>query len=329
DAEDGLHGVCRSAVLPRGQVPGWYITSKSTCADSQSSPPCRGSYEQSWVRLEPKGKYYNAFIQEVGTHSTAVTVFIEELGEKHLVPLTDLKPVNPVPAWNVAVPARKGDLDPESRGQRHHRHRYFRKSRGSSGVKGAELLMPPPVSYGGPAPSSLPPRFQSAGHPRPPLPPSPGAIAYDPYAPPHHHPPAARAPRYGVSSSARFLNRQLIGPQLTYYHPSRRYYHDYENYAFKSRRSRRHLVAVNKDSQFGFPAETVEEPADLDPPIAYYQLDDASEAVFPAMPVRNQKHLSLQNRVAFQLRTISGWMLELPLLIFCWSHQVFKGKHLS
>ena len=35
------------------------------------------------VRLEPKGKYYNAFIQEVGTHSSAVTVFIEELGEKY------------------------------------------------------------------------------------------------------------------------------------------------------------------------------------------------------------------------------------------------------
>ncbi|MEQ2199206.1 hypothetical protein XENOCAPTIV_027480, partial [Xenoophorus captivus] len=86
-------------------------------------------------------------------------------------------------------------------------------------------------------------------------------------------------------------------------------------------RSRRHLVAVNKDCQFGFPAETVEEPADLDPPIAYYQLDDASEVVFPAMPVRNQKHLSLQNQVAFQLRTISGWMLELPQLTFCWSHQ--------
>lgn len=34
------------------------------------------------VRLEPKGKYYNAFIQEVGTQSSALTVFIEELGEK-------------------------------------------------------------------------------------------------------------------------------------------------------------------------------------------------------------------------------------------------------
>lgn len=89
--------------------------------------------------------------------------------------------------------------DPDSRGQRHHRHRYFRKSRGSSGVKGAELLMPPPSSYGGPAPATLPPRFQPAGHPRPPPPPSPGAMTYDPYAPPHHHPPTARPPRYGAS----------------------------------------------------------------------------------------------------------------------------------
>ncbi|KAK1875927.1 putative bifunctional UDP-N-acetylglucosamine transferase and deubiquitinase ALG13 [Dissostichus eleginoides] len=34
------------------------------------------------VRLELKGKFYNAFIQEVGTHASAVTVFIEELGDK-------------------------------------------------------------------------------------------------------------------------------------------------------------------------------------------------------------------------------------------------------
>ncbi|XP_062244220.1 putative bifunctional UDP-N-acetylglucosamine transferase and deubiquitinase ALG13 isoform X2 [Platichthys flesus] len=239
------------------------------------------------VRLEPKGKYYNAFIQEVGTHSSAVTVFIEELGEKHLVPLTDLKPVNPVPAWNVAAPTRKGDLDLDSRGQRHHRHRYFRKSRGSSGMKGAELMIAPAPLYGGPAPSSLPPRFQPAGHPRPPPPPSTGTMTYDPYAPPHHHHhhPTVRAPRYGASSSTRFLNRHLIGPQLTYYHPGRRYYHDYENYAFRSRRSRRQLVAaINKDCQFGYPAETGEEPGDLDSAITYYQLDDASDAVFPPLP---------------------------------------------
>ncbi|KAM8772294.1 putative bifunctional UDP-N-acetylglucosamine transferase and deubiquitinase ALG13 isoform 2-T2 [Acanthopagrus schlegelii] len=238
------------------------------------------------VRLEPKGKYYNAFIQEVGTHSSAVTVFIEELGEKHLVPLTDLKPVNPVPAWNVAAPTRKGDLDLDSRGQRHHRHRYFRKSRGSSGVKGAELLITPQSSYGGPAPSGLPPRFQPAGHPRPPPPPSPGALTYDPYAPPHHHHhhhPTTRPPRYGATSSSRFLNRHLIGPQLTYYHPGRRYCHDYENYTFRPRRSRRQLAALNKDCHFGFSTDAVDETTDLDPTIAYYQLDDGSDGVFPPL----------------------------------------------
>ncbi|CAN9510008.1 unnamed protein product [Ophioblennius macclurei] len=240
------------------------------------------------VRLEPKGKYYNAFIQEVGTHMSAVTVFIEELGEKHLVPLTDLKPVNPVPAWNIAPPSRKGDLDSDARGQRHHRQRYFRKSRGSSGVKGAELLMPPPSSYGGPVPPTLPPRFQPAGHPRPPPPPpSPGTMAYDPYAPPHHHaPPSARPPRYGASrSSARFLNRHLIGPQLTYYHPGRRYYHDYDNYNFRSRRSRRQLaVALNKDCHFGFAGESVDEPAELDAAITFYQLDEPTDSSFPHLP---------------------------------------------
>ncbi|XP_068178703.1 putative bifunctional UDP-N-acetylglucosamine transferase and deubiquitinase ALG13 [Antennarius striatus] len=233
------------------------------------------------VRLEPKGKFYNSFIQEVGTHSSAVTVFIEELGEKHLVPLTDLKPVNPVPAWNVAALPRKGDLELDPRGQRHHRHRYFRKSRGSSGVKGPDLLITAPSSYGGPASSGLPPRFQPVGHPRPPPPLSPGAMTYDPYAPPHHQ--TARS-RYGASrSSTRFLNRHLIGPQLTYYHPSRRYCHDYENYTVRSRRCRRQLAALNKECQFGFPAEGVDEAADMDPPIAYYQLDDDGDGVFPPL----------------------------------------------
>uniref|UniRef100_A0A671TCM1 ubiquitinyl hydrolase 1 n=1 Tax=Sparus aurata TaxID=8175 RepID=A0A671TCM1_SPAAU len=167
------------------------------------------------VRLEPKGKYYNAFIQEVGTHSSAVTVFIEELGEKHLVPLTDLKPVNPVPAWNVAAPTRKGDLG------------MF-----TLDTVSVQLLHSPPVL-----------------------------------------------------SSSRFLNRHLIGPQLTYYHPGRRYCHDYENYAFRPRsRSRRQLAALNKDCQFGFSTDAVDETTDLDPTIAYYQLDDGGDGVFPPLP---------------------------------------------
>uniref|UniRef100_A0A8C2Z8A8 ubiquitinyl hydrolase 1 n=1 Tax=Cyclopterus lumpus TaxID=8103 RepID=A0A8C2Z8A8_CYCLU len=182
------------------------------------------------VRLEPKGKYYNAFIQEVGTHSSAVTVFIEELGEKHLVPLTDLKPVNPVPAWNVAAPIRKGDL----------------------GLFTPRSTLCPPLQMFGLIPSDSTP----AGHPRP------------------------------LPSSTRFLNRHLIGPQLTYYHPGRRYYHDYESYAFRSRRSRRQLAtALNKDGQYGFPAEAEEEPSDLDATITFYQLDDADN-VFPPLAVR-------------------------------------------
>ena len=36
------------------------------------------------VRLDPKGRYYNAFIQEVGTKTSVVTVFIEELGERQV-----------------------------------------------------------------------------------------------------------------------------------------------------------------------------------------------------------------------------------------------------
>ncbi|KAJ3598273.1 hypothetical protein NHX12_001784 [Muraenolepis orangiensis] len=50
------------------------------------------------VRLDLKGKYYNAFIQEVGPDLSVVTVFIEELGEKHLVRLANLKPNK----WQIA-----------------------------------------------------------------------------------------------------------------------------------------------------------------------------------------------------------------------------------
>lgn len=50
-------------------------------------------------------------------------------------------------------------------------------------------------------------------------------------------------------------------------------------------RSRRQLG--NKESQFGFSAESVDEPPDLDAAIAYYQLDEANE-VFPPLSVRDQ-----------------------------------------
>ncbi|XP_061129231.1 putative bifunctional UDP-N-acetylglucosamine transferase and deubiquitinase ALG13 isoform X1 [Syngnathus typhle] len=245
------------------------------------------------VRLEPKGKYFNAFIQEVGTHSAAVTVFIEELGEKHLVPVTDVKAVNPVPAWNASVPPRKGDPDGDGgRGhQRHQRHRYFRKSRGGVLVKGTDPAVPPTSSYGGSATGPLPPRFQPVGRPPPP---SAGAVPFDPYAPPHpppHHQQqhgqtfvGARASRYGAASLSRVVNRHLVGPHLTYYPPSRRYY-DYDSYAFRSRRSRRHLAAaaLAKGCPYFNEDDAAEPSTEMDGAVAYYRVDDSNHDIFATL----------------------------------------------
>uniref|UniRef100_A0A672RPZ2 Putative bifunctional UDP-N-acetylglucosamine transferase and deubiquitinase ALG13 n=1 Tax=Sinocyclocheilus grahami TaxID=75366 RepID=A0A672RPZ2_SINGR len=199
------------------------------------------------VRLDPKGKYYNAFIQEVGTQTTAVTVFIEELGEKHLVPLTNLKPVNPVPAWNI-TPSRKGnsynhpeqypgEIDPELRGRR----RYFKKPRGVHG-------------------------------PAPP----PAGLAYEHYRP--HHPP--RPPRgYAPSSSTRFLNRHhLIGSDLAYYpSPSKRCYQSFDNYSFRSRRRQMH--SLNKECLSCVP-EPGEESQDIEGSITFYEIEESDESAF-------------------------------------------------
>ena len=55
-------------------------------------------------------------------------------------------------------------------------------------------------------------------------------------------------------------------------------------------RSQRQLVAAwNKECQFDFLAETVEEPADLYAAIPYHQLDEASDATSPPLPVRQPK----------------------------------------
>uniref|UniRef100_A0A8C8GCC4 UDP-N-acetylglucosamine transferase subunit ALG13 n=1 Tax=Oncorhynchus tshawytscha TaxID=74940 RepID=A0A8C8GCC4_ONCTS len=212
------------------------------------------------VRLDPKGKYYNAFIQEVGTHPSAVTVFIEELGEKHLVSLTNLKPVNPVPAWNI-TPSRKGpsysrpeqypgEMDSEVRGRR----RFFKKPRGK------EILM---VSYN----RSQPPR----------------TLPYEQY---HPHPPP-RPPRgYGPPRSLSFLNRHhFIGPEAAYYpHPGKRCYQSFDNYSFRSRRSRRQMHAVNKECQFSYVPEADEEAQDMEGTITFYEIEEGDETPFPPLP---------------------------------------------
>ncbi|XP_077052342.1 putative bifunctional UDP-N-acetylglucosamine transferase and deubiquitinase ALG13 isoform X7 [Siphateles boraxobius] len=205
------------------------------------------------VRLDPKGKYYNAFIQEVGSHTTAVTVFIEELAEKHLVSLSNLKPVNPVPAWNI-TPSRKGnsynhpeqytgELDPELRGRR----RFFKKPRGVHG----------------------------------PAPPPPG-LAYEHYRP---HP-SPRPPRgYGPPSSGRFLNRHhLIGPDMAYYpSPSKRCYQSFDNYSFRSRRSRRQMHSLNKECLSCVP-EPGEDNQDMEGSITFYEIEETDESAFSPIP---------------------------------------------
>uniref|UniRef100_A0A8C1HSY5 ubiquitinyl hydrolase 1 n=1 Tax=Cyprinus carpio carpio TaxID=630221 RepID=A0A8C1HSY5_CYPCA len=204
------------------------------------------------VRLDPKGKYYNAFIQEVGTQTTAVTVFIEELGEKHLVPLTNLKPVNPVPAWNI-TPSRKGnsynqeqypgELDPELRGRR----RYFKKPRG--------LHAPAPP---------------------------PAGLAYEHYRP-HLSP---RPPRgYAPPSSTRFLNRHhLIGPDIAFYpSPSKRCYQSFDNYSFRSRSRRRQMHTLNRECLSCVP-EPGEENQDIEGSITFYEIEETDESAFSPIP---------------------------------------------
>ncbi|XP_009976099.1 PREDICTED: putative bifunctional UDP-N-acetylglucosamine transferase and deubiquitinase ALG13, partial [Tauraco erythrolophus] len=113
------------------------------------------------VRLEPGGKYYNAHIQEVGQDGNALTVFVEELAEKHTVPLANLKPVTqvaPVIAWNV-VPSRKGGTYQKITGG------YFSgiemdmktRKRMLKRVRGKEVFMTVAYSRGQPV---LPPRLQ-------------------------------------------------------------------------------------------------------------------------------------------------------------------------
>lgn len=95
DAEGRLHGVRRETVLPWRQVSGNNTTHTTLIWFQIRGHPVAGAggltstmlikelkSRAFQVRLEPKGKFFNAFIQEVGTHSAAVTVFIEELGEK-------------------------------------------------------------------------------------------------------------------------------------------------------------------------------------------------------------------------------------------------------
>ncbi|MGH0143542.1 UNVERIFIED_CONTAM: hypothetical protein FKN15_035218 [Acipenser sinensis] len=241
--------------------------------------------------------------------------------KKHLVPLTNLKPVtqvNPVPAWNSA-PNRKGgnynrmsdgyaaELDHDVRGRR----RFYKKARGK------EMFMAVAYSRGQ---SGLPPRLQHnipSGRSSP-IHNPPGSTNMTPYEQYRPHPSSQRAGRgYGpprvfipffYRSSARFVNRHhLVGPEVAYYSsPGRRYYQSFDNYSYRSRiglkgvpqpldvkgpcswrsysRSRQQMPCVNKECQFTFVPDNGEESQGLDGTITFYELEEGDETAFPPLP---------------------------------------------
>ncbi|XP_054025781.1 putative bifunctional UDP-N-acetylglucosamine transferase and deubiquitinase ALG13 [Dryobates pubescens] len=207
------------------------------------------------VRLEPGGKYYNAHIQEVGQDGNTLTVFVEELAEKHTVPLADLKPVTqvaPVFAWNM-VPSRKGGTYQKITGG------YFSavemdvktRKRMLKKIRGKEVFMAVAYSRGQPV---LPPRLQhSIPSGRSPVLLSQGGGNMAPYEPYHpQHPPQRHNRGFGMPSSYT--------------------------------RSRRHMQYVNKECQYGFVPGSGEEPQAPEEGSAFYEIEGEDDPAFPTLP---------------------------------------------
>ncbi|KAL2101313.1 hypothetical protein ACEWY4_003074 [Coilia grayii] len=234
------------------------------------------------VRLEPKGRYYNAFIQEVGTKTSIVTVFIEELGERIQVSVTNLKPVHAVPACQV-MPLSHGasseqyttEQDFEVRGRR----RFYRKPRG--------VAAPIPCTRGQPG---MGPRFQPTPGNMPlirptgfhgPLMPSRGPECE------HYRPRPGPRPHRGTGSprrASRFVNRHpFIEPEVSFYHNAgRRCYQSFENYSFRPR-VRRHMQTITKECQFSLLPTGAEEVQDMGGAVAFYDIDKGSQNAFPPL----------------------------------------------
>ncbi|XP_069895995.1 LOW QUALITY PROTEIN: UDP-N-acetylglucosamine transferase subunit ALG13 [Dipodomys merriami] len=248
------------------------------------------------VRLKLDGKYYNAHIQEVGNENNSVTVFIEELAEKHVVPLANLKPVTQVtsvPSWN-AVPSRKGrgyhkipgSYVPEiamSEMSIKQRKKIFKKGRGK------EVHMN--MAYGRGEPI-LPPRLHHGmhyGH-GPPLQYSQmaGNVMSSEYFYPQHS--SQRHGRgYGMfRDSSHFINRHNVpNPKVGFYPgPGKRCFQNYDNISYRSRsyrRGHRQMRCMNKECQYSF-APGGQIPSGLQETVAYYEVAEGNETAYPTLP---------------------------------------------
>ncbi|XP_048191558.1 LOW QUALITY PROTEIN: putative bifunctional UDP-N-acetylglucosamine transferase and deubiquitinase ALG13 [Perognathus longimembris pacificus] len=247
------------------------------------------------VRLKLDGKFLNAHIQEVGNENNSVTVFIEELAEKHVVPLANLKPVTQVtsvPSWN-AIPSRKGrgyhkmpgSYVPEiglSEMSMKQRKKSFKKGRGKEGYVnmafGRGQQIPPPRPNHG----------MHYGH-GPPLqyPPIAGNVISSEYFYPQHS--SQRHGRgYGMlRDPSRFVNRHNIpNPKVGFYPgPGKRYFQNYDNISYRSRSFRRHrqMHCMNKECQYGF-APGYQIPGGLEETITYYEVAEGNETAYPTLP---------------------------------------------
>ncbi|XP_010137108.1 PREDICTED: putative bifunctional UDP-N-acetylglucosamine transferase and deubiquitinase ALG13 [Buceros rhinoceros silvestris] len=243
------------------------------------------------VRLEAGGKYYNAHIQEVGQDGNTLTVFVEELAEKHTVPLANLKPVTqvaPVLAWNM-VPSRKGGTFQKITGG------YFSgiemdmktRKRMLKKVRGKEVFMTVAYSRGQPV---LPPRLQHnvpSGR-SPPVHCSQGGGSMAPYEPYHPQNPPQRHHRgFGMPrGSARFINRHnMVGPQIAFYpSPGKRCYGNFSCRSCSYSRSRRQMQCVKKECQYGFVPGNGEEPQGPEETLTFYEIEGEDDTAFPALP---------------------------------------------
>ncbi|KAM4818583.1 LOW QUALITY PROTEIN: UDP-N-acetylglucosamine transferase subunit ALG13 [Thomomys bottae] len=248
------------------------------------------------VRLKLDGKYYNAHIQEVGNDNNSVTVFIEELAEKHVVPLANLKPITQVKSsssWN-GIPNRKGrgyhkthgNYVPEmgmSQMSVKQRKKMFKKGRGKEGCMNmgygrGEPIFPPRVHHGiqfghGP-PLQYP---QIAGN----------VMSNECFYPPHSSQKHGRG--YGMlRDSSRFINRHNVpNPKVGYYSgPGKRYFQNYDNVSYRSRsfrRSQRQSHSMNKEYQYRF-APGGQIPSGLEESIAYYEVAEGNDTAYPPLP---------------------------------------------
>ncbi|XP_027748945.1 putative bifunctional UDP-N-acetylglucosamine transferase and deubiquitinase ALG13 [Empidonax traillii] len=253
------------------------------------------------VRLEPGERYYNAHIQEVGQDGNTLTVFVEELAEKHTVPLANLKPVTqvaPVLAWNGTHNRRGGAYQKITGGHfsgidmgMKTRKRMLKK------VRGKEVFMT--VAYSRSQPL-LPPRLQHSvpSGRSPPAHCSQDAADVAPYKPYHQQSPQRHHRGFGMlRGSAQFLNRHnVVGPQIAFYpSPGKRCYQSYDNFSCRScsySRSRRQVQSENKECQDEFVAGTAEEPQGPEETITFYEVEGDNDAAFPTLPFAFQSQSS-------------------------------------